>query len=285
MSKLRFNKKKHQYSVKNKVLTSVTQWIHFFFAEFDAKAMAKRLASFPVNKVKKKGVKFWLNEWKQSSIMGSLVHKEIEEAILTKHMDKYPFTTTRAKNALTWLNSYIKDLDNVRLYPEVVIYNERLGLAGTIDLLLLYGNNIVIVDWKTNKAINTTNKYNTFGITKVTKDLEDINYNHYTLQLNTYKYLLSNKDTMLSINTLASNNITTNTSNKCNTNTCGIRNTNNNYYNNNIYNIYNNSNNILKLVHLEEYSITVYDIPDVKARISKMLKFWKQGSIPPSRMR
>ena len=90
------------------------------------------------------------------------------------------------------------DLEN-GVYPEYLISRESpdgvLRIAGQIDLLVKQGNDITIIDYKTNKEI----KQHSFFDSKSRKtirmkyplgNLEDCNYYHYTLQLSTYAWML-----------------------------------------------------------------------------------------------
>ena len=85
------------------------------------------------------------------------------------------------------------------VYPEYLIYRESedgiLRIAGQVDLIIKSGNNIVIVDHKSNKKIDLKSGYNTQ--TKSTSkmkyplnNLDDANFYHYTLQLSTYAWML-----------------------------------------------------------------------------------------------
>lgn len=85
------------------------------------------------------------------------------------------------------------------LYPEYLIYydNPKLNLhiAGQIDLIVKSGNDIYIIDHKTNAKIDLKGFYNSalrttdkmkFPLT----DLDECNYNHYQLQLSMYAWML-----------------------------------------------------------------------------------------------
>ena len=79
----------------------------------------------------------------------------------------------------------------MHLVPEMQVFSEELGLAGTIDLVVKGQNNTcTLIDWKTNKQINKKSKYKKKGIHELTKDIEDCEYEKYSLQLNAYKLIL-----------------------------------------------------------------------------------------------
>ena len=85
------------------------------------------------------------------------------------------------------------------IYPEYLIYYDNpkldLHIAGQIDLLVKNGNNIIIGDWKTNKELHFKGFYNT-STKSTTKmkypltSLDDVNFNHYQLQLSTYAWII-----------------------------------------------------------------------------------------------
>lgn len=85
------------------------------------------------------------------------------------------------------------------VYPEYLIYYDNpkinLHIAGQIDLIVKNGNDIYIIDHKTNKKIETKGFYNN-GTRSTDKmlyplgNLDECNYNHYQLQLSTYAWML-----------------------------------------------------------------------------------------------
>ena len=95
-------------------------------------------------------------------------------------------------------NYYELDLER-GVYPEFLIaVTSRDGIlkvSGQIDCLIKNGNEITILDWKTNKEIKKESYYN-----RSTKqhqmmkfplnNIQDSNYWHYALQLSLYAYLL-----------------------------------------------------------------------------------------------
>ena len=92
------------------------------------------------------------------------------------------------------------DLDlEYGVYPEYLIYYDNpkidLHIAGQIDLIVKNGNDIYIIDHKTNKKIDLKGFYN--GATRTSdkmkfplSHLDECNYNHYQLQLSTYAWML-----------------------------------------------------------------------------------------------
>lgn len=85
------------------------------------------------------------------------------------------------------------------IYPEYLIAvtsaDGILKVAGQIDLLIKNGNDIYIIDWKSNKEIKTKSFYDrskksTTRLKAPLSHLDDCNFSVYTMQLSTYAYLL-----------------------------------------------------------------------------------------------
>jgi ATP-dependent exoDNAse (exonuclease V) beta subunit len=125
---------------------------------------------------------------------GTKIHADLENSFYEKKTDiqlsKYEvggkFECKKGYNKL--------DLEN-GIYPEYLIYNKKLGLAGQIDLLIKKGNKIIVLDWKSNKEIKTKSFFNQKTKSSVKmkyplNNLEDCNYWHYTMQLSTYAWML-----------------------------------------------------------------------------------------------
>jgi len=82
---------------------------------------------------------------------------------------------------------------NLKIYrTEWLVYDETIGLAGSIDCVLEDdNNNLYILDWKRSKEIKMENTYEKG---KAPFDnFDHCNYWHYTLQLNFYKHILETK--------------------------------------------------------------------------------------------
>ena len=102
------------------------------------------------------------------------------------------------------LNSFFKSIFSIHLltkfknlsefvfYPEVIIYSEELGIAGSIDVLAKDTKNdtYIIIDWKTSKSISKSSFGGRMGIHPITSHLMDCKYVHYSMQLSLYRYLI-----------------------------------------------------------------------------------------------
>ncbi len=167
---------------------SVTTFVGSFFEEFDAPRVASKLTSTHP-KYTHMTVDELLSVWKKKADYGTFVHEEIENYI----NDKTSPTDDRSNRAVKWLNGY-KMQSNYKLFSEKIIYSKELNLAGTIDLLMYdeSSNAYNIIDWKTSAKIETSAYRHKTGNNDITRNLEDCNFNHYSLQLSLYRYILEN---------------------------------------------------------------------------------------------
>ena len=105
---------------------------------------------------------------------------------------------------------YKLDIDR-GIYPEFLIshkFDDYLKVSGQIDLLIVDGHDITIIDYKTNNKIDmdsyfdkTTKKKQTMKYPLV--NIPDCNFYHYTLQLSLYAYLLQQINPKYKIKKLA----------------------------------------------------------------------------------
>ena len=150
------------------------------------------------NKVQQDILDTWEKEKNDACERGTKIHADIENSFY-KGGDNVSVQKFGVGGKFICKKDY-SDLDlEYGVYPEYLIYNESedgiLLLAGQVDLIIKSGNEIVIVDHKTNKKIDQKSGYNTS--TRSTSkmkyplnNLDDCNFYHYTLQLSTYAWML-----------------------------------------------------------------------------------------------
>lgn len=238
-----FREKDHKYfnlNDINKKYTSVTTLIHSYAQEFNSdffssyealkkilnqedfkKEKIKLLETKKVdienlskkynfniedfNKIKQEILLDWEIKNKLACERGTLIHSKLEN-------DSYTDPTTVATKfglggKFISKRDYTElDIEN-GLYPEYLIYDDSCGLAGQIDLLIKKGNDITIVDFKTNKELKFESGYDFNTKKKATmkfplNNLMDCNMSHYTLQLSTYAYMLQKINPNFIINKL-----------------------------------------------------------------------------------
>ena len=195
MSELKYNHKKHRYTVDGVKYRSVTEVVGSYFPEFDSKAIAKKLASYPINKQRKQGVRYWLKKWKLQQEYGSAVHNAIDEVLCGESDGDL---SDEVQAAIDFIHIEYSQYEHVIMTSEYKLHSDLYRVAGTCDLLVNYCINDIwytdIIDWKVTKEITKENKYdkniNTLGF-------PNANYWKYSLQLNMYAYLLSKNGTRI----------------------------------------------------------------------------------------
>ena len=150
------------------------------------------------NKTQQDILDSWNEENRKSCERGTKIHEEIENSFY-----KTPSNISLQKFGIGGKFECKKDYPELDLeygvYPEYLIYRESddgiLRIAGQVDLIVKSGNEISIIDHKTNKKIDMKSGYNTAtkSTTKMKyplNTLDDCNFNHYQLQLSTYAWML-----------------------------------------------------------------------------------------------
>ena len=144
-------------------------------------------------------LKSWDETRDEACEHGSYVHEIMENSFYgNTHFDLSNFGCPQICGDYTCIKgNYHLDLEN-GIYPEFLmsyITPEGLHIAGQADLIAKNGNDISILDWKTNREIkrrsffNKTKKKNVM-MKYPLNNIEDCNYQHYTLQLSLYAYIL-----------------------------------------------------------------------------------------------
>jgi len=189
-----FNEEDHTYIIEEtkQKLKSCTQFIHEFIPEFEKDRISKRVAE-KCGLTQEEILQQWEDEKNLACDLGTQVHAYAESFLLGNKLPK--ITNEKAKIFLNGLDPVLAYLKNEYelVDSEKIIFSPRLGISGTIDLLMRKGNRIYIFDWKTNKKIKTEG-FNHQKCLYPIEHLEDCNLNHYSLQLNIYKTILIEED-------------------------------------------------------------------------------------------
>ena len=144
-------------------------------------------------------LKSWDDTRDEACGHGSYVHEIMETSFYgNTHFDLSNFGCPQICGDYTCIKgNYHLDLDN-GIYPEFLmsyVTPEGLRIAGQADLIVKSGNDISVLDWKTNREIKKRSFYNSTKKKNVMmkfplNNIEDCNYNIYTLQLSLYAYML-----------------------------------------------------------------------------------------------
>src|SRR5947208_4873806 len=194
-SNISFEENGHKYTIKNfPTPVSVTSIIHKFFTPFNADAIIKKMmASNNWSKSEYFGrtSESIKEEWNNSTDLGTLMHKDIEnyfngDTVVNPNNKEFSLFTNFWNDIKTQYPSF-------RPYrTEWLIYDEDIGLAGSIDCVLSDNNgNLIILDWKRSKKIQMTNSFER-GYPPF-DHYDNCNYSHYSLQLNFYRHMLQTK--------------------------------------------------------------------------------------------
>lgn len=188
--KIFFFEENHIYKTKKiKSFKSVTKIIKDDnFPEFDVEEVSKRYAA--KNGLDQEEVK---KEWEENRIVassfGTKVHLFAENYLLNEELPEP--SSDKEKKYFKATKKFIDEYfsDKKLLASEKIICSLDYKIAGMVDLIAVdEKDNLLILDWKTNKAIKTDNKFQS-GLGKLSH-LDDCNYNHYSLQLSMYRKIM-----------------------------------------------------------------------------------------------
>lgn len=163
--------------------TSVTRWVGQFKPKFDENYWAAKIAQrecVPVDVI--------LEEWDRirttSQVFGTSVHKMLEVYLTTKKV-----TDKRLEPILESFKK-LKIKFNKDTFFEKLVYNRKLGIAGTSDIIMHNedGKTFDVYDFKTNKKFRYESEFEEELLTPLT-GYPASEYFTYALQLSMYAYL------------------------------------------------------------------------------------------------
>ena len=200
-----FNAKYHSYNNidpnDNIKWTSVTTLISKFKLPFEQKKIAtsvsKKKSSKWYGMTPEEIITIWENEALRATTVGTYYHNQREADICSFASMDIEGTTIPVivplpeKDGLKYAPSQ-KLTDGV--YPEHLVYLKSAGICGQGDLIEVVNGYINIIDYKTNKKIEKESYKDWEGISKKMLapigHLDDCNFNHYSLQLSIYMYIM-----------------------------------------------------------------------------------------------
>jgi len=188
---MRFTESEHSYvDSQNTRYISGTTLVKSAFLPFDAAVVAAKCAAS-----KGKTPEALQAEWKASGEasreMGTRFHENMEATILGKPRPNPP-RNEREMNMTKAGVEVCKKLMvrfNQNLHTEMIVFSPFMRVAGSIDLLANNGNDYFLFDWKTNEQIKRENPWQSSSVWAI-RDLQDCNFNRYSLQLSTYERVL-----------------------------------------------------------------------------------------------
>ena len=187
-----FDEGPHIYTIDgDSDFTSVTKWIHSHFKEFDADQIINRMMNGKNWKesqyfgMSKDEIKLkWEKNRNEAASAGTKMHYDIE-----CYYNKIKFSNKSIE--FKYFQNFCNDFNNLKPYrTEWMVWDKELKFAGSIDMVFINDNQeLEIYDWKRSKAIKKENKWNK-AKTKCISSIQDCNFWHYSLQLNTYRAIL-----------------------------------------------------------------------------------------------
>lgn len=214
-NRITFVEKTHQYLVDGQPTNSpsVTQLLKRYKRPFEQDRVAARVAErtgLTTEQVKK--------DWQVNNLyartIGSMLHKYIESTYTNEHLeyrgsfDGLGFDEKeKIKSVFPVLVKHFIDFYKNNQYFECLKSELILGdlddtkVCGTLDVLArnTKTGQLEILDFKTNKKLSNTSEY--ANLLYPFEDLPECEISEYTVQLNTYKYLIE-KATNLKIDAL-----------------------------------------------------------------------------------
>lgn len=182
---------KESWAIEKKSLLNTKRFNKEILALYD-------ISENDFNKAQQGVLDAWQEENLKSCTRGTAIHAELENSFY-----KAGKNVELKKFGLGGKFECKKDYTELDLpygvYPEYLISRTSddgiLNIAGQIDLLVKNGNEITIIDHKTNKEIKTKGGFDTAKKTTAKMkyplcNLDDCNFYHYSLQLSTYAWML-----------------------------------------------------------------------------------------------
>ena len=194
----KFFEEGHYYKYKYKDIgISVTRFIEQYTNEFDAEAIAEKVAVRDG-----KSIQEVLDEWKvknelacEKGHLGHLYAQSLwnKENVLDEIKSCSTSLKTPLKLILQQANNFYNDYKGrlEQITDEFVVGSEEYDIASAIDHLLLnkLTGGLVLVDYKTNSDIHKNERY-AKQMKVPLQHLKDTTLNHYAIQLSIYKYLV-----------------------------------------------------------------------------------------------
>lgn len=192
---LKFFPKSHTYRYGKTKLQSATEWVGSFnppFKPFDpsvAKHSAKKQTRETGEKIGARGIKA---QWKAITDEGTAVHAEIEEYIKGDNgpLNLFQPKNLRSKFGIAEYNKLKGRFNPTKIHAEARVYSLEMGVAGTIDLIFETDEGLVLIDWKTNRKMTGLVPSEDGKREQSVFTLPDTKIAKYTMQLNTYAYIL-----------------------------------------------------------------------------------------------
>ena len=149
-------------------------------------------------KYKGQTVEGLLKEWEQSAVVGTMIHKFLEDHLIGKVDKKLKKQSKEYQDRIKQLTTawdglkLQEEFKGWEFCPEMIIYLDSYKLAGQSDLVLINHDEKTfrILDYKTNKKGIATTAYRNETMFPPVNHLPECKFTHYALQLSLYAYML-----------------------------------------------------------------------------------------------
>jgi ATP-dependent exoDNAse (exonuclease V) beta subunit len=203
-SNFTFDEESHTYRYKGKKFISVTTIIKNFIQPFNTDFWSRKKAidridenqddrsEENIKKVQLEIQKEWDDKRDRSNILGTDVHKYIEE----KFDPNLEISGYSDEEVLSRIDKFEKNIvpklkGFVPVAQEVRVFSPTMKLAGTIDALFLKDGKLYILDWKTNGNLKTDNDKMFSKLLAPFGQFWDNELNKYSIQLSLYRLILA----------------------------------------------------------------------------------------------
>lgn len=195
-----FEPSEHIYIYKGLTqLMPVSDVVQLFFVQFDLLLNAERVASRERRDIGAV-VEQWAIKGERAKNVGTYLHSLIQSYWLGNDLNyNYKFDyqgcyctcneIISVEKEFAYFKQFLSDSAIIPFRSEWTIFDEELGIAGTIDLISRNGDEFDIYDWKRSEKAFPTERIFKYGINGL-ENVPDIAYYHYAIQLNLYRYIL-----------------------------------------------------------------------------------------------
>ena len=191
---IKFYERGHKYEIDGEGgYKSVTTFNHEHFEKFNPdKVIANMMKSkkWPKSeyfgKTPQEIKKIWNDRGNEASSAGTNLHNDIE-----LFYNDEPYSNDSIE--FGYFLNFVKKFPHLKAYrTEWMVYDKEHKLAGSIDMCFQDENtgDLHIYDWKRSKEIKKNGSFLKFSKTDCISHIPDLNFWHYSLQLNTYKWIL-----------------------------------------------------------------------------------------------
>ena len=182
-----FDPDAHDYTHAGRKMKGVSSLISLFKRPFDSAYWSKYKAD-KANVPQQQILDEWAAKRDAACDLGHRVHEFAENRAFFGE-DK---PVGELAGYESGVNAAYRDLSIQPIEPEKPVCDPSIGIAGTVDLICSVFGTPAILDWKTNATISMSNKYGDTMFPPLSH-LDDCSFNHYSLQLNLYRFMLSRR--------------------------------------------------------------------------------------------